>query len=52
MKMDPKKLQTVKDFIPLRNKKKIQSFIGFCYFYRKFADHHTSLIDLMKIDIS
>ncbi|CAI6372039.1 unnamed protein product [Macrosiphum euphorbiae] len=44
MSMDPSKLQAVHDFPVPRNKKDLQSFIGFCNFYRKFADHHASLI--------
>lgn len=44
MTMDPEKLQAIHDFPPPRNKREMQSFIGFCNFYRKFADHHASKI--------
>lgn len=50
--MDPAKVQAVREFSCPRNKKELQSFIGFCNFYRKFSDHHASmmypLIDLLK----
>jgi len=55
MQMDPDKLKTVYNFPPPRNVKELQSFIGFCNFYRKFSDHHASLmrplIDLIKKDL-
>lgn len=55
MSMDPCKLTAVRDFPCPRNKKELQSFIGFCNFYRKFANHHASLIspliDLIKKDV-
>lgn len=53
--MDPSKLQAVHEFPVPRNKKDLQSFVGFCNFYRKFADHHgvliSPLIDLLKKDV-
>lgn len=52
IRMDPAKLDAVTAFPYPRNKKELQSFIGFCNFYRKFSDHHAShmspLIDLLK----
>jgi len=42
--MDPSKLSAIHDFPVPRHKKDLQSFIGFCNFYRKFTDHHASLI--------
>lgn len=54
MSMDPSKLQAIRDFPQPRNKKELQSFIGFCNFYRKFSCHHASnispLIELIKKD--
>jgi len=44
MSMDPEKLMAIRSFAKPRTKKELQSFIGFCNFYRKFADHHASLI--------
>jgi hypothetical protein len=44
MSMDPSKLSAIYDFPVPRHKKDLQSFIGFCNFYRKFTDHHASLI--------
>lgn len=50
--MDPEKLEAVNAFPYPRNKKELQSFIGFCNFYRKFSDHHASymspLTELLK----
>lgn len=34
--MDPDKIQTIKNFQPPKNKKQIQSFLGFINFYRKY----------------
>lgn len=52
MSMNPSKLCAIHEFPVPRNKKELQSFIGFCNFYRKFADHHASkispLIELIK----
>jgi len=52
IRMDPAKLDAVTSFPYPRNKKELQSFIGFCNFYRKFSDHHAShmspLIELLK----
>lgn len=54
MSMDPEKLRAIREFPAPRNKKEMQSFIGFWNFYRKFADNHASvigpLIDLTKKD--
>lgn len=54
MSMDPAKLQAIREFPQPRNKKELQSFIGFCNFYRKFSCHHASiispLIELIKKD--
>lgn len=38
MSMNPSKLCAIHEFPVPRNKKELQSFIGFCNFYRKFAD--------------
>lgn len=50
--MDPEKLKAIQEFPQPRNKKELQSFIGFVSFYRKFASHHAShigpLINLIK----
>jgi len=50
--MDPAILDVVTAFPYARNKKELQSFIGFCNFYRKFSVHHAShmspLIELLK----
>lgn len=55
MSMNPSKLCAIHEFPVPRNKKELQSFIGFCNFYRKFADHHASkispLIELIKTGI-
>ena len=36
LRMDPAKVSTVMDWPVPRNKKDVQSFIGFCNFYRRF----------------
>jgi len=50
--MDPEKLRAIQEFPRPRNKKELQSFVGFVNFYRKFACNHASiispLIELMK----
>lgn len=55
MTMDPVKLQAIHEFPVPRNRKELQSFIGFCNFYRKFSDHHASkispLINLIKTGV-
>lgn len=55
VKIDPAKLDTVQSFPCPRNKRDVQSFIGFCNFYRRFADHHADLvaplIELVKKDV-
>lgn len=43
--INPSKLTAIRDFPEPRNKKDLQSFIGFVNFYRKFANHHASSID-------
>ena len=52
MSMDPEKLQAIHEFPQPRNKKELQSFIGFCNFYRKFSERHalniSPLIELLK----
>lgn len=42
--IDPSKLQVIHDFLTPRNKKDLQSFVGLCNFYRKFSEHHATLI--------
>lgn len=53
--MDPSKLQAIHEFPEPRNKKDLQSFVGFCNFYRKFSEHHATLmsplIDLLKKEV-
>jgi len=50
--MDLSKIDVVTVYLYPRSKKELQSFVGFCNFYRKFSDHHASLmaplIDLLK----
>lgn len=52
MQMDPAKLQAIREFPVPRNRKEIQSFVGFVNFYRKFSANYAStigpLIDLIK----
>lgn len=43
--MDPSKIQALQDFLPPRSKKDFQSFLGFCNFYRKFSQNHSSLLN-------
>jgi len=47
MSIDPSKLQAIREFPQPRNKKELQSFIGFCNFYRKFLCQHASIISLL-----
>lgn len=42
--MDPEKVVALKKFPEPRNKKDLQSFFGFCNFYRKFSQHHSQLL--------
>lgn len=42
--MDPDKILALKEFPEPRNKKDLQSFLGFCNFYRKFSQNHSSLL--------
>lgn len=44
MIMDPEKVKAIQHFPEPRTKKDLQSFIGFCNFYRKFAQNHSSLL--------
>ena len=37
IKMDPRKVQTIKDWITPKNIKDIQAFVGFANFYRRFV---------------
>lgn len=37
-------IRAIHEFPEPRNKKELQSFVGFCNFYHKFADHHATLI--------
>lgn len=52
MTKDPEKLTTIQEYPQPRNRKELQSFIGFCNFYRKFSEHHAAnispLIELLK----
>jgi len=42
--MDPDKVNALQNFPEPRNKKDLQSFFGFCNFYRKFSQNHSSLL--------
>jgi len=44
MIMDPGKVKALQNFPEPRNKKDLQSFFGFCNFYRKFSQNHSSLL--------
>lgn len=44
MIMDPDKIKALQNFPEPRNKKDLQSFFGFCNFYRKFSQNHSSLL--------
>lgn len=44
MVMDPDKIKALQNFPEPRNKKDLQSFFGFCNFYRKFSQNHSSLL--------
>ncbi|KAF7338861.1 Transposon Tf2-12 polyprotein [Mycena sanguinolenta] len=55
IKMDPKKLDTVRNWPEPRSVKDIQSFLGFTNFYRRFVDHYSfvtlPLTSLCKKDV-
>jgi len=42
--MDPDKIKALQNFPEPRNKKDLQSFFGFCNFYRKFSQNHSALL--------
>jgi len=44
MLMDPDKVKAIQNFPDPRNKKYLQSFFGFCNFYRKFSQNHSFLL--------
>lgn len=44
MTMDSDKIIAIQQFPEPRNKKDLQSFFGFCNFYRKFSKNHSSLL--------
>lgn len=44
MIMDPDKVRALLNFPEPRNRKDLQSFFGFCNFYRKFSINHSSLL--------
>lgn len=46
--MDPDKVKAIQDFPVPRNQKDLQSFIGFCNFYRKFSKNHSSLLHTLS----
>jgi len=54
MSINPSRLQAIREFSQHWNKNELQSFIGFCNFYRKFSCHRASmispLIELIKKD--
>lgn len=43
--MDPDKVSALKNFPEPRKKKDLQSFFGFCNFYRKFSQNHSQLLN-------
>ena len=45
LRMDPAKVSTVMDWPAPKNKKGVQSFIGFCNFYRRVSDSQQSTIN-------
>lgn len=53
--MDPEKIRTIQNFQTPRNKKQIQSFLGFINFYRKYirnlSQHTEKLSHLTKKNI-
>lgn len=51
MYMGPGKLKTIHEFLESRNKKELQSFVGFCNFYQKFGNHHATVIGLIQKNI-
>src|SRR6266511_3016174 len=40
LEMNPTKLDDIAHWPPLENVKQLQSFLGFCNFYRRFIDHY------------
>jgi len=42
--MDPEKTQAISKFPEPWNRKDLQSFIGFCNFYKKFSQNHSTLL--------
>jgi len=48
MTMDPEKIKTIQNFQPPKNKKQVQSFLGFINFYRKYIRDlslHTEILN-------
>ncbi|KAF5372651.1 hypothetical protein D9615_009824 [Tricholomella constricta] len=43
IKMNPKKLATIAEWPTPRNRRDIQSFLGFTNFYRRFVDHYAKI---------
>jgi hypothetical protein len=43
IKMDPKKLDSIRSWPEPRSVKDVQSFLGFMNFYRRFVDHYSPL---------
>lgn len=46
--MDPEKIKTIQNFQPPRNKKQIQSFLGFINFYRKYIRDLSELTAILS----
>ncbi len=42
--MNPAKLDGIAHWPPPENVKQLQSFLGFCNFYRRFIDHYADKI--------
>ena len=43
IRMDPRKVQTIKDWITPKNVKDIQAFVGFANFYRRFVKNFSAM---------
>ena len=45
IRMDPKKIQAIVEWAEPKNVKQVQSFLGFCNFYRRFIEGFTRIAD-------
>lgn len=46
--MDPEQIKTIQNFAPTRNKKQVQSFLGFINFYRKYIRNLSQLTGIIS----